>query len=130
VECPRSFSKNRRTTAIVSVIDNERPPQAAAWGEFLATYKKENAECHVEIGLTQIPRFSELNEQNFLAVKALPDLMEAGVRRLQSRLVFEGKPITFADIHHEDLLVTVEATGETRVSRLPRCPHCSYYKLI
>jgi hypothetical protein len=67
-------------SAIVSAIDNERPPQAAAWGEFLATYKKENAECQVEIGLTQIPKFSELNEQNFLAVKALLDLMEAGVR--------------------------------------------------
>lgn len=67
-------------SAIVSAIDNERPPQAAAWGEFLATYKKENAECQVEIGLTQIPKFSELNEQNFLAVKVLLDLMEAGVR--------------------------------------------------
>jgi hypothetical protein len=67
-------------SAIVSAIDNGRPPQAAAWGEFLATYKKENPECQVEIGLTQIPKFSELNEQNFLAVKALLDLMEAGVR--------------------------------------------------
>ena len=67
-------------SAVVSAIDNEKAPQAAAWGEFLATYKKDNAECQVEIGLTQIPKFSELNEQNFLAVKALLDLMEAGVR--------------------------------------------------
>lgn len=67
-------------SAVVSGIDNERAPQAAAWGEFLATYKKENAQCEVEIGLTHIPKFSELTEQNFLAVKALLDLIEAGVR--------------------------------------------------
>jgi hypothetical protein len=66
--------------AVVSTIDNKKPAQATAWSEFFATYKKENPECQVEIGLLQIPRFSELNEQNFLAVKALLDLMEAGVR--------------------------------------------------
>jgi hypothetical protein len=66
--------------AVVSSIDNEKPAQAAAWGEFLATYKKENPECLVEVGLANIPRFSELNEQNFFAVKAMLDLIEAGVR--------------------------------------------------
>ncbi|MCZ2155718.1 MAG: DEAD/DEAH box helicase [Bryobacterales bacterium] len=66
--------------AVVSSIDNEKPAQAVAWGEFLATYKKENPECLVEVGLANIPRFSELNEQNFFAVKAMLDLMEAGVR--------------------------------------------------
>src|SRR5690606_2410991 len=66
--------------AVVSTIDNDRPAQAAAWGEFLANYKKENPECLVEIGLAKIPKFAELNEQNFFAVKAMLDLIEAGVR--------------------------------------------------
>jgi ATP-dependent helicase YprA (DUF1998 family) len=66
--------------AVVTSVDNERPAQAAAWGELLATYKKENPECDVELGLVQIPKLSELTEQSFLSVKALMDLMEAGVR--------------------------------------------------
>ena len=50
------------------------------------------------------------------------------LKGLESRLVFEGKRITFADIHRDDLLVTVEANGMSRVSRLPRCPHCENYR--
>jgi hypothetical protein len=49
------------------------------------------------------------------------------LKGLESRLEFEGKPITFRDVHERDLLVTVEATGECRISRLPRCPHCTYH---
>lgn len=49
------------------------------------------------------------------------------MKGLESRLKFEGKPISFNDVHDRDLLVTVEATGEAKVSRLPRCPHCTYH---
>jgi hypothetical protein len=49
------------------------------------------------------------------------------LKGLESRLTFEGKPITYRDVHDRDLLVTVEATGEARVSRLPRCPHYPNY---
>jgi hypothetical protein len=45
---------------------------------------------------------------------------------LESRLSFEGKAIRYGDVHDRDLLVTVEATGKARVTRLPRCPHCIY----
>lgn len=49
------------------------------------------------------------------------------LKGLQSRLMFEGKPITYGDVHDRDLLVTVEADGKARVTRLPRCPHCDYH---
>jgi hypothetical protein len=45
---------------------------------------------------------------------------------LESRLRFEGKAIHYGDVHDRDLLVTVEATGQPRITRLPRCPHCTY----
>jgi hypothetical protein len=48
------------------------------------------------------------------------------LKGIESRLKFEGKTITFKDVRERDLLVTVEATGECRISRLPRCPHCTY----
>lgn len=51
------------------------------------------------------------------------------LKSLESKLSFGGKRITYAEVHHEDLLVTVESTGEARVSRLPRCPHCEHYRL-
>lgn len=50
------------------------------------------------------------------------------LKGLESKLVFEGRRITFADVHHEDLLVTAESTGQVRTSRLPRCPHCEHYR--
>ena len=48
------------------------------------------------------------------------------LKGLDSRLLLDGRRITFSDVHDEDLLVTVEATGAARVSRLPRCAHCNY----
>jgi hypothetical protein len=48
------------------------------------------------------------------------------LKDLESRLRFEGKRISYADIHDRDLVVVVEATGKPTVSRLPRCPHCNY----
>jgi len=76
--------------AVVTYVDNEHPAQAAAWGELLATYKKENPECQVELGLAKIPKLSELTEQSFLSVKALMDLMEAGIRLVQVQSLPSG----------------------------------------
>jgi len=42
------------------------------------------------------------------------------------RLSFEGKRISYNDVHDRDLLVVVESSGKTTVTRLPRCPHCNY----
>ena len=36
----------------------------------------------IELGLTQLPSLADINEQNFLAVKALLDLMAAGIQLL------------------------------------------------
>jgi len=46
---------------------------------------------------------------------------------LESRLTFEGNPIRYSDVYRREFLVTVEATGNARVARLPRCPHCNYH---
>jgi hypothetical protein len=46
--------------------------------------------------------------------------------KLEARLRFEGKQISYRDVHDRDLLVTIEASGKVTVSRLPRCPHCKY----
>jgi uncharacterized protein DUF5615 len=45
---------------------------------------------------------------------------------LENRLVFEGKKITWSDVHDRDLLVQIEANGTVKIERLPRCPHCNY----
>ena len=48
------------------------------------------------------------------------------LKGLESRLRFEGKSISFNDVHDRDLIVTIEASGKVTISRLPRCPHCKY----
>ena len=50
------------------------------------------------------------------------------LKGFQSRLSLNGKPVSIADVHDQDLLVTIAANGKATVSRLPRCPHCSHYK--
>ena len=48
------------------------------------------------------------------------------LKRLESRLRFEGKQITYRDVHDRDLVVMIEGAGTVTVSRLPRCPRCKY----
>jgi hypothetical protein len=97
------------------VASNRRDFVRDAAAHVAKSSKKPNGCCRVPGMILLVPN-DEITQRRVL-------------HGLQSRLVFEGKPITFADVHHEDLLVTVEATGEARVSRLPRCPHCSHYIL-
>jgi len=85
----RSRTMGGSLCAVATSVDNGKPSQGTGWGEFLATYKREHPECQVELGLTQIPKLTELNEENFLAVKALLDMMESGVRVFQ----IAGSPI-------------------------------------
>jgi hypothetical protein len=54
-------------------------------------------------------------------------VQERVLRGIESRMVLDGKRVTFADVHDRDLLVQVEHDGTPRVSRLPRCPHCEYH---
>lgn len=65
---------------ICSAIDNSEIPQANPWVKFLVDYAKDNPAVQIELGLTQLPSLTEINEKNFLAVKALLDLMEAGIQ--------------------------------------------------
>jgi hypothetical protein len=51
---------------------------------------------------------------------------ERALQRLEERMLLEGKKVTYAEVHDRDLLVQVEHDGTSRISRLPRCPHCSY----
>ena len=46
------------------------------------------------------------------------------MRNLESRLFFEGRKITYNDVHELQLLVQVESDGSARVEHLPRCRHC------
>jgi hypothetical protein len=53
-------------------------------------------------------------------------VQERVLRSLEDRLVLDGKKITYADVHDRGLLVQVESSGTPRITRLPRCPHCTY----
>jgi hypothetical protein len=53
-------------------------------------------------------------------------VQERVLKGLGDRMVLDGKKVTYADVHERDLLVQVEANGASRVTRLPRCPHCEY----
>jgi hypothetical protein len=66
--------------AICSAVDGSDPSQAAPWAQFLARRAKENPDLSVTVGLTQVPDFGRITEDNFLAMKATLDLLEAGVK--------------------------------------------------
>jgi Phospholipase D-like domain at C-terminus of MIT len=65
---------------ICSGVDDSDVNQATPWTEFLVTYAKEHPGAQIELGLTQLPSLTDITEHNFLAVKALLDLMAAGIR--------------------------------------------------
>lgn len=48
------------------------------------------------------------------------------LRGLESRLRFEGKQMSYGDVHDRDLVVLIDASGAVTISRLRRCPHCKY----
>jgi ATP-dependent helicase YprA (DUF1998 family) len=66
--------------ALCAAVDNSEVDAGRQWAEFLVRYAKENPGTRIEIGLHQVPSLAEMNEENFLRVKALLDLLEAGVR--------------------------------------------------
>ncbi|MBD3237212.1 MAG: DUF1998 domain-containing protein, partial [Candidatus Eisenbacteria bacterium] len=61
-------------------IDHLEPGQGLPWSEFLARYAKDHAARTVELGLAEVPDMSDLSSDGFLHLKALMDLMEAGVK--------------------------------------------------
>jgi hypothetical protein len=54
-------------------------------------------------------------------------VQERVLKGLEDRMVLDGKKVTYADVHDRDLLVQVECDGTPRITRLPRCPHCTHY---
>jgi ATP-dependent helicase YprA (DUF1998 family) len=68
-----------RVLAICSKIDNQEIAHASPWVEFMEGYAKDHPGTPVQLGLSQVPSFTEINEENFLAVKALLDLLAAGI---------------------------------------------------
>ncbi|MCK4304900.1 MAG: hypothetical protein KAY24_11740 [Candidatus Eisenbacteria sp.] len=60
-------------------IDCSQVPQAMPWAEFVAQYAKEHPGTRVVLGLAEVPDLADLSADNFLAVKAVMDLLEAGV---------------------------------------------------
>ena len=65
--------------ALCSAVRYDEPAQAKPWAEFIAAYTRGRQDGQVKMGLTEVPRFTQINEENFLAVKALLDLLDAGV---------------------------------------------------
>jgi ATP-dependent helicase YprA (DUF1998 family)/recombinational DNA repair protein RecR len=65
--------------AICGRVTDEELAQATPWVTFLCNYAAENPQQTVQIGLVDVPQLDELNEANFMAVKALMDLINAGV---------------------------------------------------
>lgn len=66
--------------ALCTGIDDSAVNQATPWAEFLVRYAKNHPGVQIALGLRQLPSLTDINEQNFLAVKALLDLIAAGVR--------------------------------------------------
>ena len=88
----RNWRSNGGSLAgICAGIDNSSIQQATPWAEFIVGYRKDNPGATVELGLTRPPKLSEISEENFLAVKALLDLMEAGVQLYDLSKVAEPK---------------------------------------
>jgi ATP-dependent helicase YprA (DUF1998 family) len=65
--------------AVCSEIRYDHPEQAKSWAEFVTEYARAHPDVKVRLGLTEVPRFTQVNEESFLAVKALLDLLDAGV---------------------------------------------------
>ncbi|MBW1716033.1 MAG: DEAD/DEAH box helicase [Deltaproteobacteria bacterium] len=66
--------------ALCSNIDDSDVERAKPWAEFLIEYARHHSGAEIKLGLTKPPNLSEINEKNFLAVKALLDLMAAGIQ--------------------------------------------------
>jgi hypothetical protein len=82
---------------------------------YVAQSSKKRSGCHRVPGMVLLIPSEEIAQRRVL-------------KGLESRLTFEGKAISYGDVHDRDLLVTIEAKGKVRVSRLPRCPHCNYHE--
>jgi hypothetical protein len=53
-------------------------------------------------------------------------IQERVLKNLEKRMMLDGNKITVRDVHERDLLVQIETSGEVKIRRLPRCPHCPY----
>ena len=51
-----------------------------SWPEFLVEYIKSHPDVDLRIGLSEVPNLRDLSGQNFLSVKAVIDLLAAGVK--------------------------------------------------
>jgi hypothetical protein len=79
----------------------------------IAKSTKKTDGCHRVFGLSLlIP-----NEQH---------VQERVLKHLEERLMLDGEKLTYSDVHDRDLLVKIESDGTPRITRLPRCPHCTY----
>ena len=69
--------------AVCSELDSSSPDQAMPWTEFLVELVKSNPGADILIGLSNMPSLSNITEDKFMAVKAVMDLLAAGVRLFQ-----------------------------------------------
>ncbi len=78
--------------AVTERIDGEEIAGAEAWADFLAGHAKKHPETRLALGLREIPDLTTMSAGNFLAVKALMDLLEAGIEVY--RIAGEAAPRT------------------------------------
>jgi ATP-dependent helicase YprA (DUF1998 family) len=91
-------------------ITNDEIPQASPWVDFFKGYLKNNPTAQISIGFKQIPTLLEMNEENFLAVKALLDLLDAGVQlfSLKDTQTLLWQAVVGVDTEHLLTLSTLE----------------------
>ncbi len=71
---------NGLVLAVTRGIDGKEPPKATPWSEFLTKYAENHPGTEILVGVTSLPSLAEISEENFLAVKAILDLLAAGVK--------------------------------------------------
>jgi hypothetical protein len=65
--------------AVAQGLDQGKPVEATPWADFLVEYAKEHPGSTIQLGISEIPTLDQLSEANFLNVKAIMDLLAAGV---------------------------------------------------
>ncbi len=75
----RMLAAGGRVVAVVEGISNDEITGADRWAEFLAGQAKRQTQAKILLGVCEIPDLTDLSASNFLAVKALMDLLEAGI---------------------------------------------------
>jgi hypothetical protein len=108
----RSIVSAASSNGLIVVTNNRRDFEKAV-NERISASRKKKGGCTRVDGLVVILPSDRI-------------LQERALSRAASQMAFEGRPITWKEVNEQCLKVIVEESGNVRVSRLPRCPHCDF----